>query len=380
MGAAEDVHEGHQLLMAHIETRERTKGRRTYIVRWREPGTQAKQHKTFHRFDDARSFKIDVESKIDRGEYVSRDRRQILFGDYAQEVLAGDLRLRDSTRYNYEKCLSKWILPEFGASSLGDLSTGSLRAFLASLPVNSSVPATVYRLLAKVLNQAVTDGILIKSPLKAISRPSAQRREIKPLDPAIIRLIADHADPRYRLPILLGGFTGLRAGEIGGLHLTEVDFHEGTIRITKAVRQAGPKRILGDVKTPSSRRLIKLPAFLVGELKQYLQEYPPVDGRIFSTEAGGYVSHTVLLKRLHSACRAAGQPLIRFHDLRHTCAALLIRQGAHPKMIQAYLGHANISITLDLYGHLFPSLAEELADRLDEAWGETAKVVGLKCR
>ncbi len=95
--------------------------------------------------------------------------------------------------------------------------------------------------------------------------------------------------------------------------------------------------------------------------------------RLFSTNGGALVCHVVLLKKLHAAARAAGiSPLPKFHTLRHSAAALMIALGAHPKVIQAQLGHANIGITLDTYGHLFPSLPEETAARMDNVFRAAA--------
>lgn len=360
--------------MAHIETRDLAKGRRSYIVRWREPGTGKKCHKVFHRSDDARRYRNDLERQMDMGDYVSSDLRSTPFGEYAKEVLKADWGLRDSTRYGYEHYLSKWITPTLGDEPIGKITTSQLRGFFADIEASDVVKASVYRLLAKVFNQALRDGILSKSPLAPISRPRPARKEIHPIDPSLVRLIAEEADPRYRVPILLAGFAGLRAGEVGGLHWKDVDVAGGTLSIRQAVRQVGPKRVLGDVKTGSSRRRVKVPGFLLQELLWHARGFPPIEDRVFSTEAGGLVSHNVLLRRFQSACKAADQPKMRFHDLRHSCASLLIREGAHPKMVQAYLGHANISITLDIYGHLFPSVADELADRLDRVWVQTDAV------
>jgi integrase len=94
---------------------------------------------------------------------------------------------------------------------------------------------------------------------------------------------------------------------------------------------------------------------------------------VFSAQRGGRLRHNNFYQRLFCpALRRAGLPeQVRFHDLRHTCAALLIAQGAHPKAIQAHLGHSSIQVTMDRYGHLFPDALEHLADRLDAARTQT---------
>jgi len=359
--------------MAHIETRSLAKGKKSYIVRWREPITGERRHQVFHRYDDARSFRGDLEHKMSQGEYTPDSGRKTPFGEYAEQVLFWNLR--DSTKYAYEKTYRKWIEPELGDKPIGSITTSQLRSFLAELPASDVVKRSCHRLIAKVLNKAVEDGILSRSPLKPVGRPRTVRQEILVLDPYQIREIADHADLNYRTPILLAGFCGLRAGEIGGLRVQDVDFQSNQLAIRQAVIQVGPKRQISEVKTGASRRTISFPPFIGEELMAHMSRFQPAeDGRIFTTRNGGLVSHTVLLKRLDSACKAAGAKKMRFHDLRHSCAALAIKAGAHPKTVQSFLGHSNISITMDVYGHLFPSVTQELAVKLGDMWDESSEV------
>jgi integrase len=96
---------------------------------------------------------------------------------------------------------------------------------------------------------------------------------------------------------------------------------------------------------------------------------PDRDAFVFTAPKGGPLRHhNFYCRQFCPALVRAGLPeQIRFHDLRHTCASLLIAQGAHPKAIQAHLGHSSIQVTMDRYGHLFPDALEHLADRLDAA-------------
>jgi len=125
--------------------------------------------------------------------------------------------------------------------------------------------------------------------------------------------------------------------------------------------------MLGPTKTHADRT-VRLPRFLREELAAYLADRPrDPNAFLFTAPRGGPLRHHNFYQRLFCpALPRAGLPeQIRFHDLRHTCAALLIAQGAHPKAIQAHLGHSSIQVTMDRYGHLFPDALEHLADRLD---------------
>ena len=124
---------------------------------------------------------------------------------------------------------------------------------------------------------------------------------------------------------------------------------------------------LGPLKTKESRRVVTIPAFLADELAHEYRARNDSD-LVFPAPEGGPLRRTNFRRRFWApAVEAAGMsPAPTFHHLRHTAAALAIAQGAHPKAIQARLGHASITTTLNLYGHLFPSLDVELAERLDD--------------
>ena len=125
--------------------------------------------------------------------------------------------------------------------------------------------------------------------------------------------------------------------------------------------------MLGPTKTHADRT-VRLPRFLREELAAYLADRPrDPNAFLFTAPRGGPLRHHNFYQRLFCpVLPRAGLPgQIRFHDLRHTSAALLIAQGAHPKAIQAHLGHSSIQVTMDRYGHLFPDALEHLADRLD---------------
>jgi integrase len=153
-------------------------------------------------------------------------------------------------------------------------------------------------------------------------------------------------------------------------------------RIVEALYEDRGGLRFGPPKTKQSIRAIALPSFVADALAAHLDAFPPgSEGFVFTTgargsdrppkEAGGPVRPSNFRHRIwHPAVKRAGiaPPRPRVHDLRHTAAALAIQAGAHPKQIQEQLGHSSITVTLDRYGHLFESLAEELAARLDLLW------------
>ncbi len=128
-----------------------------------------------------------------------------------------------------------------------------------------------------------------------------------------------------------------------------------------------------ELKTRSSRRPIDLPALAVDALaahRRRMAAVPHPTALVFTDTAGGPIRRGNLVRRsFHPLLRRAGLDRIRFHDLRHTAATLLLRQGVHPKVVQERLGHAQISLTLDTYSHAVPSMQRDAAERLDALLG-----------
>jgi integrase len=171
---------------------------------------------------------------------------------------------------------------------------------------------------------------------------------------------------------------GLRKGEILALRWEDVDLDGGLLHVRQNVQRLPEMGLVfGPPKSDKSRRTIPLPASSVRALRSHRARQAAealslgpawVDsGLVFTSTVGTVIEPRNLTRLFDELIAKAGVRRIRFHDLRHTCASLLIAQGAHPKAIQAHLGHSSIQVTMDRYGHLFPDALEHLADRLDAA-------------
>ncbi len=173
--------------------------------------------------------------------------------------------------------------------------------------------------------------------------------------------------------VVFAAYTGLRAGEVAALRIGRVDLLRGTVEVAESYAEVHGALVLGATKT-YERRTVRMPRFLCDRLGEHLARAgrtQPGD-LVFTDSAGGPLRHSNFYRRTFKpAVVAAGLPeRLRFHDLRHTCAALLIAQGAHPKAMMERFGHSSITVTLDRYGHLFPSLDETLVDGLERTYRE----------
>ena len=178
--------------------------------------------------------------------------------------------------------------------------------------------------------------------------------------------------------------TGLRRGELLGLRWDDADLEGGTLRVGRALVREGGRYSLGETKTKRGRRRVNLTPRTVGVLKDHrkrqleermkLADLHEDHGLIFATNVGTPVGTPVnpenLVKRsFKPLLKKAELPEIRFHDLRHTCATLLLGRGVHPKLVQELLGHATIAMTLDTYSHYLPSMGDQAASAMGDALG-----------
>ena len=170
----------------------------------------------------------------------------------------------------------------------------------------------------------------------------------------------------------------MRQGELLALKWQDVDLENATMSVRRTLTKSGGRLLLGEPKTKKSTRTISLTEGAVQALRGHLgRQVGHIEqlgdlyqdhGLIFTTEVGTLINPTNLRKRqFASLLKRAEVPKIRFHDLRHTCATLLLGKGMHPKFVQELLGHANIAITLDTYSHVIPGMGNVTAHAMEDA-------------
>ncbi len=234
-------------------------------------------------------------------------------------------------------------------------------------------------MLRQVLETARTSGA-ISNPCDGIRIPRAEAKEAIFLSAEQVELLARCTRPPYDLLVRFAAATGLRPSELCGLRVGRLNLDKGTVEVAEALTVVGGRTEVGPPKS-GGRRTVQLAQALCESFDGHLSRRAADIGRPFKAQdfvivapEGGPLRRDLLHKRIfRPAVERAGLPEgLRVHDLRHTCASLLIDLGAHPKVIQEWLGHKSITVTIDVYGHLFPSLNEALADRLDEVFRRAA--------
>jgi integrase len=292
--------------------------------------------------------------------------------------------VRESTHQRYGYAVGPHIKPALGAIKLKDLNPAQVRWFYRDRLDSGLAPASVHKLhvvLHKALKAAVADGLIPRNVTAGIKLPRLSREEIDPLSREEARSLLEAAKgERLEALYVLALNTGMRQGEILALKWDDLDLEAGTLRVRRTLTKTGKVYATGEPKTRNSRRVIRLTAAAVealrGHLSRQLEEmermgslYRP-GGLVFATEAGTLINPSNLRNRsLKPLLKATSLRAVRFHDLRHTCATLLLSKNVNPKIVSEMLGHASVSITLDVYSHLMPDMQEKAAKALEEALG-----------
>jgi integrase len=171
--------------------------------------------------------------------------------------------------------------------------------------------------------------------------------------------------------------TGLRAGELLGLKWDDLDWAMGCLHVQRQVQRVpGSGLALLEPKSAAGRRVVVLGQTMMTVLDEHFKKQDRLrtfagerwqdHGMIFTSQTGTCLDHRNVYREFKEILRKAGLPDIRFHDLRHTAATLMLRDGIHPKIVQERLGHAQISITMDTYSHVLPAMQDEVAKKMDE--------------
>ena len=323
----------------------------------------------------------------DRDSGLIFDAGKVTVGDYLDRWLADTVKgtVRTSTYERNEEIVRLHIKPSLGRVGLKKLTPTHVRGLYSEKLDSGLAPATVRRIhstLHKALSQAVSDGIVPRNAAH-VKAPRPAPEEIRPLSEDEARAFLDAArqsGERFEALYVLAITTGLRRGELLGLRWDDADLEFGTLRVGRALVREGGRHTLGETKTRRGRRQINLTPRTVNALKKHrkkqLEEKMKLAGLykdhdlIFASGVGTPVNPENLVKRsFKPLLKKAGLPEIRFHDLRHTCATLLLSRGVHPKLVQELLGHATIAMTLDTYSHYLPSMGDQAAGAMGNAFG-----------
>lgn len=357
--------------MPHVEKRMQA-GTLRWRARYRSPDGRERS-KSFTRRTDAEQFLAQVEVDKSRGAWIDPSRAQLPFAEWAERWLGTTTHLKPKTRAGYESMLRARLLPTFGRAPIGEIRPIDVREWLSAMQargLSASSCRQAYHLLGAIMTTAVEDGRIAASPCVGIKLPRLPQVEMAYLAPDQLRDLLAVVDPTYRLFVEILAIGGLRFGEAVALRRSRCDLLRSRLMIAESLSDVSGTLYFGPPKT-HQRRTVTLPRFLRDRLGEHLVSVGSEEALVFEAPRKGPIRYSNFARRVWKpALLEAGLPDMGVHALRHTCAALLIAQGAHPKAIQSHLGHRSITTTLDRYGHLFEDAHEKLAERIDAAYAE----------
>jgi integrase len=322
--------------------------------------------------------------------------------------------VRSSTFASYEWIVREHLIPGIGPTPIAKLSAQQLQSFLndrltvvkcpqckrqmspAQFPDHLRkthadkaermktpkplAPRTVQHIHATLrvaLAQAEKWGIVPRNVASLVDAPHVPHKQMRLLTPEqaqrfLKSIMEDRLEALYSVAMALG----LRQGEALGLRWADIDLDRGTLTVANTLQRIDSKLQLVETKRDRSRHTITLPQICVKALwrhrvrqdeeRRNAEELWQETGFVFTTTCGTPLDGPTVTHRFQKALRTAQLPHMRFHDLRHTCATLLLAQGVHPRLVMDILGHSQIAVTMNTYSHVIPTMQKEIAMRMDE--------------
>jgi integrase len=319
----------------------------------------------------------------DREGGLTFDAKNLTLNGYLDKWLNDSVRgtVRQRTWERYEQIARVHIKPALGRLKLKALTPTHVRSLYREKLDAGLAPRTVqyiHTTLHKALKDAVADGLIPRNVTEGIKAPQPKKKEVNALsvDQARTFLSAVRGD-RFEALYVVAVHCGLREGELLGLRWEDIDLEAKTLAVRRTLSETKIGHIFEATKNAKGRN-VRLTNSAVEALKRHravqneerlrLGALWQDQGLVFPSQKGTTMTAKNLTARsFKPILRRAGLPNIRLHDLRHTCATLLLSKGVHPKLVQELLGHATISITLDTYSHVLPGMGDQTAAAMESA-------------
>lgn len=325
---------------------------------------------------DARNAEAERRVEWESGQYI--DPSKMKFGEYITHWLANKNDITPETRHTNEGHLRNHIIPELGNIKLQEINVGHIQSFIGKLKIKGIADSTIrkiFNLMQTCFKSAHRKEIIAKNPFDLMDtgdKPKVSKPKIDYWTKEEVKTFFSKLQHRQKLLFVLAIYCGMRRGEILGLRWNDIDLNRKQIYVRNSLR---PKqKLTNTVKTSSGYRSITFSDYVKSEIerhyemvleeKQMRDDYKDHD-LVICQRNGEHISVGNFTRMWKIVIKNTEMRYIRFHDLRHTCASLLLSAGVHPKVVQERLGHSSIRVTLDKYSHLMPNMQAEAADTLE---------------
>ncbi len=328
--------------------------------------------------EHSKDFRLKVEADkwltgqratVDSGLHIDPRAGLVTVKEYG-ELWRGAQVHRETTRALVDSQLRLHVYEQLGGRSLSSLRRSEIQAWVRGRAqvLEPRTVRQVYRLLATILRSAVEDRLLAVSPCSKIALPRVDPVQLEPLTVENVEKLTAKMPERYRALLVMMAGTGLRPGEAFGVTVDRIDFLRRRLRVDRQIVMVTGPPAFEPPKTAASVRVIPLPQVVVDALAAHIAAHPPGEnGLLFTAPAGGPIRRNRFNEAIwQPTVKAAGMPKgTRLHDVRHFYASLLIRHGESVKTVQARLGHASATETLNTYAHLWPDSEDRTREAVD---------------
>lgn len=349
----------------------------TYSARWRTRLDRQAERRGFLTKKEAQNYAEEQEALERRGKNTRPSEVNMTMRQFVQDIWAPTLDVEDQTKIDYETIYNSHIDPEFGHRAIASITPADIQKWRVKLKNSASATGNILKdtyiekltnQLGQIFRSAIDNEVVHKNPMTKIKRrkPKSEKRVV-PLSMETVKALADGFAPRWRIVVWIGFFTGMRPSEVLGLTWDRLDFDTQEITVDRQLSR-NPGKIFGDhLKTSKSYRKIPFSPYLQQMLIEHKEKHGLGPEMLILQNRSGNVWR---YRDASAMFRDIARPLgfdkgEGLHQLRHTCASVLIKLGNNAKQIQEWLGHESILETMDTYGHLFPRDLHEVCERLD---------------
>ena len=346
---------------------------KTFSARWRDVDGRDAEEGGFVDKVSALNHALDMEFLVRKGKKTRPSDMNLTLLEFIEKVWTSTLDVTSGTLIDYQYSLNGSIVPKFGNMVMKEIKPADIEAWVVSMKTSGRLSdRTIEKrrlLLATILKKAVQNEYLLKSPFDKLSFSKARIiNKVVPLSLDQVTALANALTPRFRIMIWIGYYTGMRPSEILGLTWGQLNFAEETILVDRQIsRDISQVHAPQGLKTSNSERVIGFSKDLQLLIRDHVESFGlGPNALILKTNGGRVFRYKGAIEMFRAAARGVGLRTGEgLHQLRHTCVSILISEGANPKDIQEWVGHASIEETMDTYGHLFPNAKHQLSNMLD---------------
>jgi integrase len=316
---------------------------------------------------------------LDKGAYVPPSNQTL--AEHLHSWLEGYAKTSCSPRTvdGYQSIINNHLIPALGHIQLKDLQPRTIQAFYgkARETLSARTVSHFHRILSQSLKYAVRQGYLGRNPCDLVDAPRLVKKTMRTLTPDEVEILLTKAQDSNCYPVIYTAISsGMRQAELLGLRWRDIDLEMLSISVSQVFYKRRGVCTFKEPKTMNSRRRVAMTPKLAQFLREYRAERESLhwqmgrpltlDDLVFANFDGQPLDPSTLTHTFSRLASEVGLKRVRFHDLRHTFASLMLLRGAKPKVISEALGHASVAFTMDTYSHIISGMQEDAMALLDE--------------